>query len=284
VRLHGASGLFQRLYFSANAEIVSSLRVLFDGEVYQAAELPASYLIRWMLLTIPLATLVLLGLGVVRLATWLRGAVESRRRTQAAFLLLTLATPLLAAFAARVVIFDSWRHFLFLAVPIVLIASLGLGWAAERLPPRVSVAVAAAFLLAQVPVARAMARLHPYEYVYFNALAGGLSASAGRYETDYWAKSYKEAAEWVRRRVEGDPSLTWSVYVCGPEWSAAYYFPANLVLTKNMAAADYVLCTTRAAGSYRAPRRSPDHTIEREGVVLTRIWRAIPEIPLRPPP
>jgi hypothetical protein len=284
VRIHGVHGVFERLYYAANAEIVSRLRVLFDGAVQEAAALPASYAIRFMLMTIPVPTLLLLGAGLARLATWLSRSAAAPRRARAAFLLLTLCGPLVAALATRAVLFDGWRHLLFLSVPIVLVASVGLGWAAERLPSRVRPALAAAFLLAQIPVARAMARLHPYEYVYFNALVGGLPGAAGRFETDYWAKSYKEAAEWLRSRVEADPALTWSVHACGPEWSAAYYFPANLELADDPASADYVVCFTRAGGSYAAPRRPPDHTIEREGVVLTRIWRASPPVPLRPPP
>ena len=39
-----------------------------------------------------------------------------------------------------------------------------------------------------------MVYLHPYEYVYFNQLIGGTRGAEERFETDYWATSYREAA------------------------------------------------------------------------------------------
>ena len=42
-----------------------------------------------------------------------------------------------------------------------------------------------------------VARLHPYEYAYFNRSFGGLPAAAGRFETDYWGVAYKEGFEWL---------------------------------------------------------------------------------------
>jgi hypothetical protein len=47
--------------------------------------------------------------------------------------------------------------------------------------------------------------LYPYEYAYFNRVFGGLPAAQGRFETDYWGASYKEAFEWVAN--EGAASI-----------------------------------------------------------------------------
>ena len=38
-----------------------------------------------------------------------------------------------------------------------------------------------------------MVQLHPYQYVYYNRLIGGLNGAYLRFETDYWALSYREA-------------------------------------------------------------------------------------------
>ena len=46
-----------------------------------------------------------------------------------------------------------------------------------------------------------LVRLHPYQMTYFNAAVGGLAGANGRYETDYWLSSYKEAIEWVNQRA-----------------------------------------------------------------------------------
>jgi hypothetical protein len=106
-----------------------------------------------------------------------------------------------------------------------------------------------------------------------NELAGGLAGARGRYENDYWAKSYKEAAEWVRGEVGPDPPQRVAVYVCGPAVAAGYYFSENLRLAETLRDADYAICTFRAGRRHHAPRRPPDHAIEREGVALSGIWK-----------
>lgn len=46
-----------------------------------------------------------------------------------------------------------------------------------------------------------MIALHPYEYIYFNRLSGGLVAAENQYETDYWGLSVREAMEWLNNNV-----------------------------------------------------------------------------------
>lgn len=43
---------------------------------------------------------------------------------------------------------------------------------------------------------------HPYEYVYFNELAGGVDKAYGNYELDYYYHSTREASEWVIANAE----------------------------------------------------------------------------------
>jgi tetratricopeptide (TPR) repeat protein len=40
-------------------------------------------------------------------------------------------------------------------------------------------------------------RNHPYEYIYFNELAGGIDKVYGNYELDYYYHSTREASEWI---------------------------------------------------------------------------------------
>ena len=43
---------------------------------------------------------------------------------------------------------------------------------------------------------------HPYEYVYFNELAGGMDKAYGNYEMDYYYHSTREASEWIIANAE----------------------------------------------------------------------------------
>src|SRR5207244_13169943 len=54
--------------------------------------------------------------------------------------------------------------------------------------------------LAVAPVAVALATVHPFESVYWNGLAGGLSGAMQRripQASDYWAASYRVGIDWL---------------------------------------------------------------------------------------
>jgi hypothetical protein len=269
LRLHGPVGLFEKLYYAAHAPGVDALLVRYDGQIFRAADLPRSYLPRWMLMSIPTMTLALLALGVVRLVTRLRRDAPTTGQLVAAFLLLSLLLPLFAAVVVKPTIFAAWRHFLFLSVPIAIIAGLGLGQLQAWLAPRWHSAIAIGFAAGLLWIGVGMLRLHPYESLYINALQGGLPGINGRFEADYWGRSYKEAAEWIEGRGTGGAAAI-SVHVCGPAWVIDYYLPAGYVLSADLAAADYVVCFMRPG--FRAPSEPPAHTIERDGVPLARVW------------
>ncbi len=55
--------------------------------------------------------------------------------------------------------------------------------------------IPAVFIVLYLPVVSAMIRLHPYQYVYYNALAGGFPNAVERYETEYWVTAYRETAD-----------------------------------------------------------------------------------------
>ncbi len=40
-----------------------------------------------------------------------------------------------------------------------------------------------------------MVRMHPYEYTYFNRIAGGVRAARANYMLDYWGLSLKQASQ-----------------------------------------------------------------------------------------
>jgi len=52
--------------------------------------------------------------------------------------------------------------------------------------------VAALFL---IPGLVGILTLHPYEYIFYNSLIGGVRAAFRNFELDYWATSYREAME-----------------------------------------------------------------------------------------
>jgi len=59
-----------------------------------------------------------------------------------------------------------------------------------------TIAIAVILLLLWNPI-RHIVKNHPYQYVYFNELAGGIDKAYGNHEMDYYYHSTREASEWV---------------------------------------------------------------------------------------
>jgi len=67
------------------------------------------------------------------------------------------------------------------------------------------VAIVIILLLLWNPI-RHIINNHPYEYVYFNELAGGIDNAYGNYEMDYYYHSTREASEWILKNVSPNPA------------------------------------------------------------------------------
>jgi hypothetical protein len=122
-----------------------------------------------------------------------------------------------------------------------------------------------------------LVRLHPYQAVYYNALVGGLSAANGRYETEYWGSSYREAALRLVREVEAEEGEAaaaqgWTVMLCtrpraSPPILASHYLPDGWEMTKYREQADFYLAFARWGCPEHVPGREL-FRVERQGVPL----------------
>jgi hypothetical protein len=112
------------------------------------------------------------------------------------------------------------RHFVYLVPPLAVLAGIGfdcaLAWLAarRRALAHAALAVIGAWFLWTASV---LVRLHPYEYLYFNEIVGGLAGAAQRYDTDYWVNVMHQAVVELERALdrEGAGSGPYFVAVCG---------------------------------------------------------------------
>ncbi|MBP1689070.1 MAG: hypothetical protein H6Q33_5213 [Deltaproteobacteria bacterium] len=257
-------------------------KVLLGGRLFDAHNLPWDYLPRWFLVTTPDSTLVAVGIVVAmvlltrlwRLSGWCRGEL--------AVLVAAAAVPFAVLVANHATLYDGLRHVLFIIPPLsaVLAHLLVCGFRAlphrrERLAAAFLLALAAAVMIAD------MVRLHPYQYVYFNRIvAGGLRGAAGKYETDYWGASLKEAAEWTVAHVPataGQPVRVGNS--CSPDLTG--YFIARDPNAKDRFVnvdvgnvlrgdVDIALAITRGGRHEKLPGKVL-HRVERDGAALAYV-------------
>ena len=187
--------------FKLMSQFDVQLRQLFEGQMMMSGALPWYYTPKFMLMTIPLV--VMLG--------WLAypffGAFRKERWIESAMLYFCFVFPVCWIVATGANVYGGWRHSLFAYPPMVIAAGLGFdafaAWLGRKSRKRWVEAVGVALpLLLMLPPALHTVRNHPYEYVYFNELSGGVKKAFGHYELDYYYHSMREATEWVVANAE----------------------------------------------------------------------------------
>lgn len=175
--------------------------VLFEGKLISAQSLPWYYLPQWIAMTTPLIFQIAFILGLVLILI----KFTKFRDIQLVCLLLILLQifflPLLAIIKQST-IYDGMRQFLFIIPGIAVIVTTSLIWIYQAISNKkikLFVSTLIAVLLFQIIFD--MASLHPYEYIYFNRISGGLAKAHNQYDTDYWGLSMREGMEWINENV-----------------------------------------------------------------------------------
>lgn len=162
--------------------------------------------------------------------------------------------------------------------PLFVLAGVGF----EQLNIKLKKFVWSAILIIVVlfPNIFAIASLHPYEYIYFNRLAGGVSGAYRNYELDYWLLSYREAIEYLNENAvpgatvsvqngyslvawvaRGDLRLTGPIREFPPENVKYVVVSTNLALDKELEGA--------------LPNMIEIYAVVREGVPLTKVYQIV---------
>jgi hypothetical protein len=259
----------------------STYPVLFEGHIYDSRELPWYYLPKIIITTIPLPILFFATVGM----TW--GAVALIRRSGkhsgALFITVTwVLAPVLIAVIVRPNIYDGMRHFLFLLPGLALLAGYGAARIVAAGKTRLSRGLLAVIvILALLQSVISIVKLHPYQYCFYNSLAGNLKGAAGKYETDYWVTSYKEAAEWINRNTGSAHQVNVLVAANDLNLHCFTYYLKDAVRVEKIfernrtgvipAPFDYYVSTTRYGMDKNFDGATVVGTIGREGAVFTVI-------------
>ncbi len=261
------------------------LSTLFAGKDTPLGEVPSDYMVTYLLIKLPEASLVglalALGFGATRLV---RGRVERRQALVWLPLVLAVAVPVVFTLAARPALYNGIRHFLFVLPPVTVLAAAGYVALWRALPERPvaargALAVLAGGLLAWGGVN--VARLHPYEYLGYNLLVGGLPGATGRYEGDYWAATLPEAIAGLKAFLAAEhrapPRAPYRIGVCAEPPQAEEHLGPGFEVVDDWDEADVFITATNVGcdGEFQAPVIV---RVEREGVELglVRDLRRVP--------
>jgi hypothetical protein len=182
--------------------------------------------------------------------------------------------PIGYAIAIKAVLFDGMRHFIFVLPLVAVVAAVGadrgVAWLAQFRYQQPIWCALALYGGAHISI---MTMLHPDQYVYYNALVGGVEGAQRKFKLDYWANSYAEAVQgledYLRSKYGADfEEHEFTVGVCGPPISADYYFPRNFRIVRDRASADFFIAFTKDNCDRSLPGQ-PVYRVERLGALLS---------------
>jgi Dolichyl-phosphate-mannose-protein mannosyltransferase len=204
------------------SEFQYGIRTAVGGQVYMMSKVPRLYVPIYILIRMPLVAL--FGAALAMVAALLPGSAQLKRR-DIALVSLTVIFPLACQVLWHGPAFAGLRHFLFVVPSLAILAGIGLDAAMTALAARGRLVAAGGFAIVTacfLSDAVTLVRLHPYEYLFYNQLVGGLEGASRRYDLDYWFGSMPEAVSQLEnylRRSEpveaGKVAQVYSVAVCG---------------------------------------------------------------------
>jgi hypothetical protein len=199
-------------------------KVMFAGVEYTPSALPWFYLPSLISLQLTETAILMFFIGLIFAVIALRDHYLEWEKF--IVIALWLFGPLIAVAIIRPNMYDNFRQFLFIIPPIFVICGIGLQGIYSRIK---SFAIRLIFMLVLlVPSLYGIVNLHPYQYVYYNKFVGGIQGAFRQYEMDYWAASYKEAAEYLN----GMAPQNASVIVWGPDHIVERYARDDLSIVK----------------------------------------------------
>ena len=222
---------------------------LFAGTVIPVPDMPRSYVPTLFALKLPEIFLAL-GLSGTAVAVIMivRRELPIKRRAILLLVLLAAFLPLAVTVALRPAMYNGIRHFVFVLPPLSILGGIAAAWLVDAMRGVAFMRIGAAVVLAlglALP-ALEMARLHPYEYTYFNRLAGGVQEARERYMLDYWGLSLKQASQLLLAHIdekhETKPAgRRWKIAVCGPHRSPEVELGSDFDITWDPAGADFAM-------------------------------------------
>ncbi|MBN4049703.1 glycosyltransferase, partial [Bacteroidales bacterium AH-315-N07] len=181
------------------SKFFTSMQILFDDQHINAKEVPWHYIPKWMSITVPIIVMAGFFLFFI-LYIFIRKLI---RPSFIFILLFAIFFPLAYAIYQKSVLYDGWRHFIFIYPPIIILSTITwnhfLTIAKHKIAKWIVVII---IVLLFFSPAKWMIKNHPYEYVYFNEVIGGIDNAFGKFETDYWMNGVKETFDWFIEQDE----------------------------------------------------------------------------------
>lgn len=261
--------------FQVMTSFPTTVRQIFEGRFEWSDYLPWYYLPKYMAITFPLV--VFAGLGVFIFNP--KKNFPEEQKIQLLLVIFTILFPIVFVLLQGSNLYGSWRHFLFVYPGIILLAALGFhSFFIKFKQPLVRMATIALLLVLSFHPLKFMASNHPYYYLYYNQLVGGLKGAYGNYETDYYYHSMREGAEWLKQHLQNETAG--SPIIVGGNFPVQWYFRnepnIEFVYIPYQTRSNYNWDYAIIANSYIPPSQLKDKTWPPDNTIHTVMADGIP--------
>lgn len=234
--------------------------ILFGGQYLPSSEIGLSYLPIWFLITTPLfiSFFAIFSLLFIK-----------NKKSNSLFLLLwiIILVNVVLVVILKPNLYDGLRHFLFLLPIIVILASESIINFFKNVKQKIIKYCAAVLIVINIGfIIYNIITLHPYQYMYFNALIGGLRGAYMRFETEYWGAAHQEGIQWFSENIAHNDNKYYYVFTCADKEQNVAFYSKNMKYRRGDKD-DYKICTTR--WQKREPtKNSIIHTIKRHNIPI----------------
>lgn len=252
------------------------LKILFLGSLYKAEDLPLRYFPTLLAYQLTGTTLVLIAAGI---AAYFKRLLKEKIFEFGLLFVGWFIFPAAYVIVSGSTLYDNGRQLIFILPPLFIFAGMGIDLLFDWVKSApLKIALAAVALL---PGLYACIHLHPYQYVYYNQLAGGIGGAYRKFDLDYWGISLKETAEYLNANALQNAL----VLVAGPRQLVEPYARPDLQLLRQMDMKDrdlsageyYVIYLTRTnEDEGRCLDAETVYVVERDGGVLSYVKRVKP--------
>lgn len=214
---------------------------LFGGEILFGPGAPKAYLFTWMGITLPLSIIFLGIIGLYSISIQL--CSQKKKEFSLLLPLLWFILPLLAVVICNPTLYSGWRHFFFLYPAFILCALQGIQSIYLQIRNNQLFTTLFSFflVLSVIYLVFSIVAYHPYQHLYFNALAPSMTAPCEQYDTDYWGLSYKEIFENVLAQDNRSLIHVHTKHIQAPHFLSAlpYEKRIRIMLVNTSARAEY---------------------------------------------
>ena len=249
---------------------------ILDGNIMRNGAVPGTYMIHYLIVRLPELFLFALALslftGIRTLPALYRDHDTRLQALPWSPVLLAAAFPIFYTLTAAPPLYNGIRHFTFLLPPLAVLGGAGIASSLRVIEKHsaLHLLMLSACILALTFHVVTLLRLHPYEYVAYNMLTGGIAGTTGRWEQDYWAATTREAASLLNHYIAAEnahPDTPYKVAVCAEPIQAASWLSSQFTVTRDWKSADFFIAPTQM-NCDKSLKGTPIIEIMRDNTVL----------------